>query len=163
MTLSTLVLLLVTVQRLGELVLARRNTQRLLKMGAYEVNRGHYPFIVILHTAWIAALWVYGFNASIDIHWLVVFFLFQFMRIWVIATLGLRWTTRIIILPGTQAVTSGPFRLLRHPNYAIVVAEIAVLPIALGLPYLAAIFSLLNAIILTIRIKAENRAFALAV
>ena len=80
-----------------------------------------------------------------------------------IATLGIRWTTRIIILPGARPVTKGPFRLIRHPNYAVVIGEIAVLPLALGLPYVAAVFSLLNACMLTIRIRAENKAFAAAI
>lgn len=158
--LSTLVLVLVTIQRLCELVLARRNTQRLLKMGAYEVEAAHYPLIVALHAAWLAALWVFGRGGDVNLYWLFIFAVLQVMRVWVIATLGIRWTTRIIILPGAQPVTTGPFRLIRHPNYAIVIAEIAVLPLALGLPYLAVVFSVLNACILTIRIRAENKAFA---
>ena len=162
MTLATFVLVLVSIQRLGELVLARSNTQRLLKMGAYEVGAGHYPLIVALHATWIGTIWIFGHGADVNLYWLFVFAMLQIMRMWVIATLGIRWTTRIIILPGARAVTTGPFKLIRHPNYAIVVAEITVLPLALGLPYVAAVFSLLNICILTIRIRAENKAFAVA-
>ena len=154
------ILLFVTLQRLGELVLARRNTARLLARGAYEVAPGHYPLIVLLHAAWLLGLWWLAFDAPVSWSWLAAFVVLQGLRVWVLLTLGERWTTRIIVLPGAPLVSGGPYRLLSHPNYAVVVAEIAVLPLVFGLTSYALVFSLLNAIVLAIRIRAENAALA---
>jgi methyltransferase len=158
MTLAIAVLAFVTAQRLVELVIARSNTRYLMARGAVEIGRAHYPLLVVLHTAWLATLWWFGWNAPVDLVLLAAFMVMQGLRVWVLATLGRRWTTRIIILPGAPLITKGPFRFLHHPNYCIVVAEIALLPLALGLPWLAATFSILNALVLMIRIRAENRA-----
>lgn len=155
---SIVVLALVTLQRLGELVLARRNTRRLLAQGAHEVAPEHYPLVVVLHAAWLAGLWLLAWNRPVVWPWLLVFLLLQGLRVWVLATLGGRWTTRIIVLPGAPLVAKGPYRFLSHPNYAVVVGEIAALPLAFGLYAFAAAFTLLNAAVLTIRIRAENRA-----
>lgn len=144
-------------QRLGELAYARRNTRRLLAAGAREVGAAHYPLIVGLHAAWLGALAVFGHGAQLAWGWLAIFVLLQILRLWVLATLGPRWTTRIIVSDG-PLVTAGPFRFVRHPNYAVVVAEIFVAPMVLGLPWVAVVFSLLNAGVLTIRIRAEDRA-----
>jgi len=148
----------VTLQRLVELVLSNRNTRRLLARGAVEIAPGHYPFIVAVHAGWLAALWLLGPGPPIEIAPLFLFALLQMARMWVIATLGERWTTRIIVLPGVPLIRTGPFRYVDHPNYLIVICEIAVLPLVFGLWQVALIFSLLNAIVLTIRIRAENRA-----
>ena len=150
----------VTLQRLVELRLADRNSRRLLAEGAIEYGRGHYPFIVALHMLWLAALWWWVPGRPIDIPLLLFFLLLQLGRVWVIATLGERWTTRIIVKPGAPLVKSGPYRFLNHPNYLIVTLEIAILPLVFGLWQIALVFSLLNAIILSIRIGAENRALA---
>ncbi len=158
MTLSIIVLALVTAQRLGELVLANRNTRRLLAMGAKEHGARHYPAIVAMHAAWLIGLWIFGWNRPIDPFWLVVFVVLQGLRVWVISTLGGRWTTRIIVLPDAPRIRKGPFRFISHPNYAVVSAEIAVLPLAFGLPIFAAVFFVLNAMVLTIRIRAESAA-----
>jgi methyltransferase len=158
LTWSVLVLALVTLQRLGELVLARRNTSRLLAQGAHEVGAAHYPLIVVLHAAWLAGLWWLAWDRPIIWPWLAIFLVLQALRIWVLASLGLRWTTRIIILPGAPLVAKGPYRFLPHPNYAVVIGEIATLPLAFGLPAYAAAFTLLNAVVLTIRIRAESAA-----
>jgi len=155
-----LILALVTLQRLGELLLAERNTRRLLAKGAHEVGRGHYPFIVAIHAGWLVALWLLGPGPPVNVVPLILYVALQIARIWVIATLGERWTTRIIILPGAPLVRSGPYRWLDHPNYLIVVAEIAVLPLVFGLPVVAAFFSVLNAIALWVRIREENKALA---
>jgi methyltransferase len=162
MTGAVVVLSLVTLQRLLELGLARRNTARLLAAGAYEVGAGHYPLIVALHGAWLVGLWALGSGEPLRIAWLVPFVALQLMRLWVLATLNGRWTTRIIVLPGAPLVRAGPYRLVAHPNYVIVVGEIALLPLALGLPWFALVSSLLNAAVLTIRIRAENAALATA-
>ncbi|MBU1376276.1 MAG: hypothetical protein KKE02_16735 [Alphaproteobacteria bacterium] len=157
MSLAMVVLVAVTAQRLGELVLAQRNTRRLLARDAYEVGASHYPFIVTLHAAWLASLWWFGWDRPVSLSWLAVFVVLQLLRVWVIATLGARWTTRIIILPDAPLVRRGPYRFISHPNYAVVVAEIAVLPLAFGLVGLAVVFSILNALVLWVRIRAEGR------
>lgn len=152
------VLVVVTVQRLAELLLSQRNTRRLLARGAYEVAPGHYPFLVTLHAAWLAVLWIFGPGPPIEIVPLILFALLQLGRVWVIATLGERWTTRIIVLPGAPLVRSGPYRWVNHPNYLIVIGEIALLPLVFGLPMVAIIFSALNGLLLWVRITCENRA-----
>lgn len=158
MTAAALLLAAVTAERLAELWLARRNTRALLAMGATEVAAAHYPLIVALHAAWLATLWTLGAGAALQPVWLALFAVLQAARVWVLTTLGARWTTRIIILPDAPLITSGPYRWLSHPNYAVVVAEIAVLPLCLGLPLVALIFSLANAAVLSLRIAAENAA-----
>jgi methyltransferase len=158
LSLPVIILALVTLQRLGELWLSNRNTRRLLARGAHEVGARHYSLIVAVHALWLAVLWWLAPGRSIDGFWLAVFVLLQLARIWVLATLGGRWTTRIIILPGAPLVRAGPYRWAEHPNYMIVIGEIAALPLAFGLWAVALVFSLLNAGVLTIRIREENRA-----
>lgn len=145
------------VQRLAELALARRNTARLMDRGAVEHGAGHYPLIVALHAGWLACIAVLGWGQPVHAGWLALFVLLQGLRLWILATLGPRWTTRIIVT-GEPLVRRGPFRWLRHPNYALVVAEIAVAPLVLGLVGVAAAFTVLNAVVLSIRLRAENRA-----
>jgi len=161
-TLSAIILALVTLQRLGELLLARRNTTALLARGAYEVGAAHYPLIVAVHAAWLVALWVFGRNQPVNLLALAAFVALQAGRVWVLATLGARWTTRIMILPGEARIVHGPYRFLSHPNYVIVIGEIALLPLALNLPMLALIFTVLNAAALVVRIRAEARALSAA-
>ena len=158
MTFAAIILLLVTAERLGELWLARRNTAALLKQGAVEMAPQHYTLIVLLHSFWLAGLWLLGWDQPVNLFWLAVFLVLQVLRVWVLATLGRRWTTRIIVLPGEQLVATGPYRWLTHPNYVVVIGEIAVLPLCLGLPWYALAFSLANAAVLTVRIRAENAA-----
>ncbi len=160
MTLAVAILVFVTLQRLGELMLARRNTARLLARGAIEVAPGHYPLIVLMHGAWLAGLWYLAPALPVSPGWLAAFAALQLLRLWVLASLGPRWTTRIIVVPGEPLVRRGPYRFLRHPNYCVVAAEIAVLPLAFGLVWYAVLFSVLNAAMLSVRIAAENRALA---
>ena len=162
MTLSIIVLGLVTVQRLGELVLANHNTRRLMARGGVETGAGHYPIIVILHAAWLAGLWLLAWDRPTNLPLLAIFIALQLARVWVIATLGDRWTTRIITLPGADLVRRGPYRWVSHPNYVVVAAEIAVLPLAFGLAGFAILFSILNAAVLWIRIRSEGRALVSA-
>lgn len=161
-TLAVAVLLFVTAQRLGELVLARRNTAWLKAQGAVEHAPGHYPLIVLTHAAWLVGLWWLAWDNPVNLGWLTVFAALQLLRVWVLATLGRRWTTRIIVTPGAPLVRRGPFRFLSHPNYTVVAGEIAVLPLAFGLPGFALLFSVLNAAVLFIRIRAENAALGAA-
>lgn len=152
------VLAFVTTQRLAELALSQRNTRRLLARGAHEVAPEHYPFMVALHASWLTALWFLGPGPPIEIVPLILFALLQLGRVWVLATLGERWTTRIIVLPGAALVKSGPYRWVNHPNYLIVIGELAVLPLVFGLPMVALAFSVLNGLVLWVRIRAENKA-----
>ncbi|MBB3356705.1 MULTISPECIES: isoprenylcysteine carboxyl methyltransferase family protein [unclassified Novosphingobium] len=148
----------VTLQRLSELVIARRNTARLMAAGAREVGANHYPVMVAMHTAWLAVLWFTVGDRPIFLPLLAVFAVLQLMRVWVLATLGPRWTTRIIVTRDAPLVKRGPFRFVRHPNYMVVTAEIAVLPLTFGLVWVALLFTVLNAAMLTVRIRAENSA-----
>ncbi len=157
---SIVILALVAAQRLGELVLARHNTARLLAKGGVETGAGHYPLIVGLHAAWLIGLFVLAWDQPVNWIWMGVFVLLQLARVWVIASLGGRWTTRIITVPGETLVRRGPYRFLSHPNYVVVAFEIAVLPLAFDLMIYAVVFSILNAAVLTIRIRAEGRALA---
>lgn len=158
---SVVILLLVTIQRLGELVLARRNTVRLLAQGGVETGAAHYPLIVAVHAAWLVGLFLLAWDRPVNGYWMGFFVLLQLGRVWVIASLGQRWTTRIITMPGETLVRRGPYRFISHPNYVVVAAEIAVLPIAFGLFEFAAVFTVLNAAVLAVRIRAENRALSL--
>lgn len=158
---AQVILLLCAVQRLVELAISRRNEQRLRAAGAVEHGAAHYKLMVALHAAWFAAL-AAVLRPATEVSWplIVVFALLQLARMWVIATLGRFWTTRIITVPGAPLVSSGPYRILRHPNYAIVAAEIAVLPLAFGQPVIAAVFTVLNALVLRLRIRTEDAALA---
>lgn len=160
MIFSVAVLSLVTLQRLAELALANHNTRALKAQGAFEAGAGHYPLIVGFHAAWLGGLWWLAWDRPVNPVWLAGFIVLQLLRGWVIASLGRRWTTRIIVLPGERLVRRGPYRFVKHPNYLIVVAEIAVLPLAFGLTSYALAVSAVNAGILWVRLRAESRALA---
>jgi methyltransferase len=160
---SALVVIVVFVaaERLAEIVYAARNTRALLRRGGVECGRGHYPLFVLLHGGWLAALLIFvPSDAPVAVGWLGAFFILQALRFWVIASLGPYWTTRIITLADVPLVRRGPYRFLRHPNYAVVVGEIAVLPLIFGAWRLALIFSVLNAVLLGWRIHVEAQALA---
>ena len=161
MSILWITLALVALQRLGELVYAARNTRRLLARGAVEIGREHYPLFILLHGGWLLALAVLVPDWQAP-SWplLALFLVLQAGRVWVVATLGPYWTTRIITLPTAPLVVSGPFRFVRHPNYLIVSAEIAVLPLAFGAWRIALVFSVLNALLLAWRIHVESGALA---
>ena len=160
MTFAALVAGLVAVERCGELLYAARNTRRLCAAGASEYGAAHYPLILVLHAAWLVA--IVGSASAADPLWplLAMFLLLQVLRFWVIASLGRYWTTRIISMPGQPLVKKGPYRFLRHPNYAIVIAEIAVLPLAFREVAVALVFSGLNLALLAWRIRIEDMALA---
>ncbi|SRR6185369_10272659 len=155
-------LLLATLQRLIELIIANRNTRALLAEGAYEVGRGHYPVIVFLHCAWLVALWTLLLigDAQFQVWPAIAYLLVQILRIWTLASLGRYWTARVIVVPHAPLVRKGPYRFIRHPNYLVVVLEIALLPLALGSWPLALGFSIVNAIVLAWRIKVEHETFS---
>lgn len=156
---ARLVVVLVAAQRLAELVVARRNTARLLAEGGIEHGRAHYPAIVALHAAWLAALAVLA-PGPVDLGWLAGFAVLQAGRVWVLASLGRYWTTRIVTLPAAPLVRRGPYRWVRHPNYLVVLLEIPVLALALGLPWAALGFGIANAAMLAWRIRIEDRALS---
>jgi methyltransferase len=160
MTAAVLVLLFVTIERLAEVGWSAANARRLVAAGGYEVGAGHYPVMVALHVAFLATLWGQAATASVRPEWLALFGLLQVFRAWIMVTLGRRWTTRILVVPGERLVRSGPYRYLRHPNYAVVAAEIAVLPLVFGLTETAVLFTLLNTAVLAVRIRAEDAALA---
>ncbi len=154
-------LALVTAERVAELPIAARNTRALLAGGGIEHEAGHYPAIIALHALWLGGLWLLAWDSPLNLVWLAVFLGLQALRVWTLLSLGRRWTTRIITVPGETLVRRGPYRFLKHPNYVVVIGEIAVLPLVFGLWWFAAVFSLANALALYVRIRAEDRALAL--
>ena len=158
MILNIVILALVTLQRLGELWLAKRNTRRLMAQGAREYGAAHYPLIVAVHALWLISLWWLAPRRPLEVFWLALFVLIELARMWVLTTLGRRWTTRIIVVPQAPLVQRGPYRFVDHPNYWVVAGEIAVLPLVFSLWQVALVFTLLNAAVLTVRIREENRA-----
>ena len=154
------ILILVALQRLAELVLARRNTRNLLALGAREVGASHYPVIVAFHSVWLLGLFWLSGQAVIN-WWLIgLFVILQALRLGILATLGSRWTTRVLVVPGEQLVAGGPYRFVRHPNYLVVALEIFVLPLAFGFYAYALVGGLINLAILGFRISVENGALA---
>lgn len=153
--------LLVALQRLAELAHSRRNARRLLAEGGREIGAGHYPALIGVHVAWLAAI-AFLIPADAPVHWPLIglYLLVQVARYWVIASLGRFWTTRVISLPDAPLVRHGPYRYLRHPNYLVVAAEVALLPLAFGAWQIALVFSLLNGLVLWRRIHVEESALA---
>ncbi len=154
------ILAFVTLQRLVEVVIARRNSAALIAQGGREVGASHYSLIVAFHAAWIIGLWIFAPGSEVNILWLALFALLQAMRVWVLQTLGPRWTTRIIIMPEKPLVVAGPFQYVRHPNYLVVALEIFILPLAFGLSWFALIGGIINLGILATRIRIEERALS---
>jgi len=155
------ILAAVALQRLLELVYAARNTRRLKARGAVEIGANHYPLFILLHGSWLISLAILVPADTQPNWWLIAAFaVFQGLRVWVVATLGPYWTTRIITLPQAPLVRRGPFRWVRHPNYMVVICEIALLPLAFGAVELAVIYSALNLALIAYRIRIEERALA---
>jgi methyltransferase len=158
MTATLIILALVTLQRLSELVIARRNTAALLARGAVEHGAAHYPVMVLLHASWVLGLWWLGWSAEIIWPLMALYLVLQGFRLWILASLGRRWTTRILTVPGETLVARGPYRFMRHPNYALVLLEVPLLPLAFGLTGFAVLFGVLNIAMLAWRIRIENAA-----
>ena len=154
---------LVGLQRLLELVYSRRNERRLRARGAVERGAGHYPAMVALHSLWLLSTLVEGLlrGPEIPAWWplpLAAFLLVQPLRYWAIVSLGMNWNTRVLVLPGSKLVRSGPYRYFPHPNYVVVVVEVLTFPLIFGAWITAIVFSLLNAVLLYVRIRTENQA-----
>lgn len=161
MSIWYLLVALIVLQRLIELVIARINTKRLMAEGAVEHGAKHYPVIVALHAAWLASLIIFiPADAIINPILLVVFIVLQLGRVWVLTSLGRYWTTRVITVPGKPLVKRGPFRVVRHPNYLIVEAELIVVPLIAGVWELAVVFGIANALVLAWRIRIEEQALS---
>ena len=150
----------ITLQRFVEFVWDRRNTRRLRAAGAVEFGGLHYPAMMLVHAGWLAGLWVFAYDSPVIPGYVAAFLVLQVGRYWVLATLGRRWTTRVIVLPGAPLIESGPYRLLRHPNYVIVAVELALAPLALGLPLYALASVVLYAGAALLRVQVENSALA---
>jgi methyltransferase len=161
MSVLWIVLALVAVQRVLELARARKNTARLLQNGGVEVGAAHYPLFTLLHASWLIAMAVLIPPNAMPNWWLLgLYALLQLARVWIVATLGPYWTTHIVTVPGQPLVRRGPYRFVRHPNYVVVCAEIAVLPLAFHALEIAIVFSILNAALLSWRIRVEETALA---
>ena len=156
---------LVALQRLLELRLSRRNERRARARGAIERGAGHYPWMVALHVLWLLSTLIEGFlrGPVFPAYWpapLALFLLVQPLRYWAIFSLGERWNTKILVVPGERLVRRGPYRFLDHPNYVVVVVEVFTLPLIFGAWITALVFSVLNAALLYVRIREENRALS---
>jgi methyltransferase len=163
MTLFVIFVSAVIVQRFAELIIARRNASKMFSLGAVEHDKKGYKYIVIMHISFFIAL-ILEFvflNRNINPFFpylLIIFLLAQFLRYWVITTLGVYWNTRIIVLKGGKPVYSGPYKFLKHPNYIAVAAELAVIPLLFSCYFTSLLFTVLNLIVLKRRIKIETAA-----
>ncbi|WP_338470903.1 isoprenylcysteine carboxylmethyltransferase family protein [Niallia sp. XMNu-256] len=158
---------LIVLQRIGELIIAKRNEEWMKARGAQEFGQEHYPFIVFIHTLFFIVFFLEVMigNNEINPLWpiiLSIFFITQCVRVWALTSLGRYWNTKIIVKPGVELVSKGPYRFLKHPNYLVVTIEFIVIPLLFQAYFTAFFFSVLNVIILRIRIAAEERALNLA-
>ena len=156
-------LCLIVIQRLIELMIAKRNERQLINQGAMEFGAAHYPWIVLLHTCFLTVLTLEVVTlhrelSSLWILWLTLFVLTQMGRMWVIQTLGSHWNTKIIVLPNSKVIVKGPYKYVKHPNYVIVATEILVISLLFNAFITAIVFSLLNAWMMRIRIPLEEQA-----
>jgi methyltransferase len=164
LTAFTVLVALVALERLAELVVSNRNAAWSFARGGRETGQGHYRFMVLLHSGFLVAMlveaWVRRPEVPPTLAWtmLALVLASQALRWWCIATLGRRWNTRVIIVPGLPAVTSGPYRFLSHPNYVAVVVEGIALPLVHGAWVTALVFTVANAALLAVRIRVENAA-----
>ncbi len=155
---------LIILLRIGELILSKRNEKWLLQNGAVEYGQKHYPFIVALHVLFIISLIIeYSMKRTVSYSsfLLVLFFLLLAFKTWVILSLGKFWNTKIYRIANYPLIKKGLYRYFKHPNYMIVIIEIAVIPLIFDLYFTAVIFTLFNAILLSVRIKEENKALSI--
>lgn len=163
-----LLVCLVIGERLVELSVSTRHARWMLSHGGVEHGRGHYPAMVMLHTALLAGcllepvLLARPFVPALAVSMLLVTIAAQALRWWCIRSLGVRWSTRVIVLPGAPRVVRGPYRVLPHPNYVAVVAEGIALPLVHSAYLTAIAFTVLNAALLAVRIRTEDRALDVA-
>lgn len=163
MTLFICVVGFIIIQRIVELLVARNNEKWIKSKGGYEVGTNHYPYMVAIHIGFFISLIIefMVFAQTVSRFWVLLFVLFislQIMRAWVIASLGRFWNTKILVLPGAHVVKKGPFHFIRHPNYVVVTSEIIVIPLMFEAYFTAIVFTILNLIILSVRIPKEEAA-----
>lgn len=151
------ILVFILAQRIAELLWSYRNTKKLKNLGAQEFFADHYKWIVLFHFFWFISL-AAGLTQSVTIRTfpLVMFISLEFCRLWVFLTLGSRWTTRILRVPGERPVSAGPYKWVRHPNYWVVTGEILIVPMIFGFWEFALLGSIIHALIIVHRIKQEN-------
>jgi methyltransferase len=149
-------------QRLLELVIAKRNEKWLCSQGAVEYGQKHDPYIVMLHTLFIVSMIAeYLYRVGVfNIVVMVVFLLLIVLKIWVISSLGRYWNTKILRVPHSIFIKKGPYKFFKHPNYIIVICEIIIIPLVFNLYFTAIIFSVLNAFMLWVRIREEEKVWA---
>jgi methyltransferase len=150
-------------QRLTELYISRRNEKWLLSQGAVEYGHGHYPWMVAMHTLFIFSIiseYYLAGGKQMSYLFLALFILLLLFKYWVLSSLGTYWNTKIYRVPGAGPVKKGPYKLFKHPNYADVICEIAIIPLVFHLYYTAIIFSVLNMVMLAVRIRVENKVWA---
>ena len=160
----TIFILCLIFQRLAELYVSSKNEKWLLKNGAIEYGKEHYPFMVAMHTLFIISViaeYIWRDDTVVNYALIILFFVLIVIKAIVISTLGHYWNTKIYKVPGTRPVATGIYKYIKHPNYIIVICEIAIIPLAFGLYYTAVVFTLFNAIMLTVRIKKENEVLAM--
>jgi methyltransferase len=155
--------MLVAIQRFLELLYSRRNERKLRARGAVERGGGHYPVIVVIHSLWLVSTLVEGLLRGPEppVWWpvpLAAFLLVQPLRYWAIFSLGENWNTKVLVVPGGKLIRRGPYRYFPHPNYVVVAVEVLTFPLIFGAWITAIAFSLLNAVLLYVRIRTENRA-----
>ncbi len=158
-----LLIVIVICQRIIEVIIANKNAEWIKEQGGYEVGKNHYKYLVLLHTLFFLSLIV-----EVTVHrptfvaWAIIpFFIFliaQLGRVWALSSLGEFWNTRIMVLPGAKVIAKGPYRFIRHPNYVIVTTEIAMLPLIFQAYWTLITFTIINAIVLSVRIRTEEKA-----
>lgn len=150
-------------QRLSELYISSRNEKWLLSQGAVQYGQSHYPYMVVMHTLFIVSNiveYIWGDHAEFSSTFLILFIIVLSFKFWALSSLGKYWNTKIYRIPNVYPVKKGPYKLFKHPNYMEVVCEIAIIPLVFNLYYTAVVFSLLNVVMLTVRIREENKVWA---
>ena len=150
-------------QRLSELLISSRNEKWLLSQGAVQYGQSHYPYMVAMHTLFIISIiaeYIYGSHNQFSLVFLILFLLVLSFKFWALSSLGKFWNTKIYRVPGVYPVKKGPYKIFKHPNYGEVVLEIAIIPLVFNLYYTAIVFSILNAAMLFVRIREENKVWA---
>jgi methyltransferase len=158
MWLPITILSLVTLQRIIELVIAHRNTGKLIARGGFEIGSGRYGFVVALQVLWLLGLWylVIYKPPAVSLPWIYAYVVLEAARGWIVAGLGSSWTTRLIVVPGEPLPDEGFHSWIRHANYLVVAAEVFILPMAFGLWWYAILFGVLNLALLAWRIRSEE-------
>lgn len=163
MTFFVILIAVIILQRIAELRIAKRNEKIAIGKGAVEYDKNGYKYIVLMHTLFLVSIVVefIFFNRTINTYWyifLLIYLLVQVLRYWCIFSLGVFWNTKILVVHGGIKVNKGPYKYFKHPNYAVVAAEILIIPLIFSCYFTTIIFSIINLFVLNRRIKIENTA-----